>query len=132
MSYSPILVDHFRNPRNVGMLKDPDGVGEEEHDGCGDLVRISLRVEGDRVSDVRVQTYGCGPTIAAASAGSELIRGEPLASALALTPEAVEEAVGGLPPERRHAALVVAGAIRAAARDCLQRRDLPGGAERHV
>lgn len=128
MNYSPILIDHFRNPRNVGMLRNPDGVGEEEYDGCGDLARVSLRVTDGRVTDVRFQTYGCGPTIAAASAGSELVRGGLLAGALNLTPEAVEEAVGGLPPERRHAAQVVVGAIRAAARDYLRRRDALKGA----
>ena len=134
MSYSPILIDHFRHPRNVGMLRNPDGVGEEEDGDCGDLARFSLRVADGRVTDVRFQTYGCGPTIAAASAGSELVRGKLLAGALELTHEAVEEAVGGLPPERRHAARVVAGAIRAAAHDYLRRRDVPGGAgaERHV
>jgi nitrogen fixation NifU-like protein len=122
MNYSQRLIDHFRNPRNAGMLRNPDGVGEDEYEGCGDLVRFYLRVMDGRVADARFQTYGCGPTIAAASAGSELASGRPVEELLALTEEEVTAAVDGLPPERRHAAQIVVGAIRSAARDHLRRR----------
>jgi nitrogen fixation NifU-like protein len=120
--YSAALIDHFRNPRNAGMMRDPDGVGEGEFKECMDLARFYLRVRDGRVLEARFQTYGCGPTIAASSAGTELAAGRSLED-LADLPEArVLDAVGGLPEERRHAAQVVALAIRAAARDALARR----------
>ena len=121
MRYSPTLIDHFRNPRNAGLMRSPDATGESEYPGCGDLARFYLRVRAGRAADVRFQTYGCGPTIAAASAGSELAAGRPVEELVGLDRDAVEEAVGGLPPERKHAADVVAAAIRAAARDWMSR-----------
>ena len=80
MRYSPTLVDHFLNPRNAGLMRAPDGVGEDEYAGCGDLTRFFLRVRDGRAVEVRFQTYGCGPTIAAASAASELCQGRPVDS----------------------------------------------------
>jgi len=132
MNYSETLIDHFRNPRNAGMMRDPDGVGEETFDGCGDLARFYLRVVDGRVADVRFQTYGCGPTIAASSAGTELATGRPVSDLLTLSEGDVAAAVDGLPAERLHAAQVVAGAIRAAARDFLSRRSAPSGMKQHV
>lgn len=123
MSYSDRLIDHFRNPRNAGMMRNPDGVGEDEYEGCGDLTRFYLRVVDGRVAHARFQSYGCGPTIAASSAGTELAAGRSVEDLLALTEEDVTAAVGGLPPERQHAARAVVGAIRAAARDHLRKRD---------
>ena len=121
MIYSPTLIDHFRNPRNAGMMQDPDATGEGEYEGCGDLARFYLRVRDGRAVDVRFQTYGCGPTIAAASAGSELAMGRSVDELLALKGDDVEQALDGLPEERKHAATVVADAIRAAAHDYLRR-----------
>jgi nitrogen fixation protein NifU and related proteins len=120
--YSPTLLEHFLNPRNSGLMREPDGVGAEEYAGCGDLARFFLRVREGRVSDVRCQTYGCGPTIAAASAAGELALGRAVEELLNLKPEEVEEAVDGLPDDRKHAADVVAGALRAAALDALRRQ----------
>jgi len=135
VNYSAKLLDHFRRPRNVGMMRNPDGVGEEEYEGCGDVVRVYLRIQDGRVSEVRFQTYGCGPTIAAASAGSELGTGRSAEGLLDLPAEEVEAALDGLPEERRHAAEIVAGALRAAARDYLRRHDElvgPRGGVEHV
>jgi nitrogen fixation protein NifU and related proteins len=120
--YSPTLLEHFLNPRNAGLMREPDGVGAEEYEGCGDLARFFLRVRQGRVSEVRSQTYGCGPTIAAASAASERVLGRTLEDVLSLKPQEVEEAVDGLPEDRKHAADVVAGALRAAALDVLRRQ----------
>ena len=103
------------------MMRDPDGVGESEYAECMDLARVFLRVREGRVEDVRFQTYGCGPTIAASSAATELIRGAALADVLELVDAQVDAAVGGLPPDRVHAAQVVTAAIRAAARDAAAR-----------
>ncbi len=121
MRYSATLIDHFRNPRNAGMMREPDGVGEGEYRECMDLARVYLRVRGGKVVEARFQTYGCGPTIAASSAGTELITGAPLEEAGALSAARVTAAVGGLPADRMHAAEVVSAAIRAAARDVLTR-----------
>ena len=123
MRYSEILVDHFLNPRNAGLMRGPDGTGEDEYEGCGDLTRFYLRVRQGRAAEVRFQTYGCGPTIAAASVASELARGRALEDLVNLKAVDVEAALGGLPDDRRHAAEVAAGALRAAAPDHLRRRD---------
>ena len=135
MNYSAKLIHHFRNPRNVGMMRTPDGVGEDEYRGCGDVVRFYLRVHDGRVAEVRFQTYGCGPTIAAASAGSELATALAVERVLELSASQVEEALDGLPEDRRHAAEVVVGALRAAAGDYLFRRGerpAPRGGARDV
>ena len=115
MRYSPTLVDHFLNPRNAGLMRDPDGVGEEEYAGCGDLTRFFLRVRQGRVAEVRFQTYGCGPTIAAASIASELATGRAVEDLIAIKAQEIEDALDGLPEDRKHAAEVAAGALRAAA-----------------
>jgi NifU-like protein involved in Fe-S cluster formation len=113
--YSDVLLDHFRAPRNVGMMRHADAVGESEDGSCGDLARFYLRMQGGRVSEARFQTYGCGPSIAAASLVTELIQGRTVEELDGLTPAGVERALGGLPEERRHAATLVVEAIRAAA-----------------
>jgi nitrogen fixation NifU-like protein len=123
VKYSPVLVDHFLNPRNTGIMLAPDAVGEDEYAGCGDLTRMFLRVREGRVAEVRLQTYGCGPTIAAASAASELAAGREVEALAHLQAGDVEQALDGLPEDRRHAAAVAAGAIRAAARAYLDRED---------
>ncbi|MBI2204096.1 MAG: iron-sulfur cluster assembly scaffold protein [Candidatus Rokubacteria bacterium] len=121
MRYSRTLVDHFLNPRNAGMMREPDGVGEDRYEGCGDLARFFLRAPDGVVVEARFQTWGCGPTIAAASAASELVAGRRLDDVARLEPVEVERALDGLPEDRKHAADVVAGALRAAARACLGR-----------
>lgn len=113
--YSEILVDHFRAPRNVGMMRDADAVGEGEDPSCGDLARFYLRVADGRVAEARFQTYGCGPSIAASSLLTEIATGRSVDDLQRLTPAAVEHALGGLPEDRRHAASLVVTAIQAAA-----------------
>jgi nitrogen fixation NifU-like protein len=120
--YSATLIEHFLNPRNTGLMQEPDGTGQDEFDGCGDLARMFLRVRDGRAAEVRFQSYGCGPTIAAASAASELIAGRPVEDLVNLKAREVEDALDGLPDDRKHAAEVVAGAVRAAALDALRRR----------
>ncbi len=124
MEYSPTLIDHFRNPRNAGMMREPDGVGEGEYEQCMDLARFYLRVRDGRVEEARFQAYGCGPTLAACSAGTELAAGAALEELAEIREARIEEAVGGLPAERRHAAAVVARALQAAARDAMTRREV--------
>lgn len=122
MRYSATLLDHFLNPRNAGMMRDPDGTGEEEYEGCGDLTRFFVRVRDGRAVEIRFQTYGCGPTIAAASMASELARGRAVDDLCRLKAQDIETALEGLPEDRKHAAEVAAGALRAAALDALGKR----------
>ena len=122
MRYSATLLDHFLNPRNAGMMRDPDGTGEEEYEGCGDLTRFFVRVRDGRAVEIRFQTYGCGPTIAAASITSELARGRSVDDLCRLKAQDIEAALEGLPEDRKHAAEVAAGALRAAALDALGKR----------
>lgn len=121
MRYSATVLDHFLNPRNAGMMVDADGVGQDEFAGCGDLARFFLRVRDGRAAELRFQTYGCGPTIAAASVASELLAGRAVTDLAGVKAEEIERALDGLPDDRRHAADVVAGAVQAAARDYLAR-----------
>ena len=114
--YSETLLDHFRMPRNAGMMRNPDAVGESEDSSCGDLARFYLRIEGDLVREARFQTYGCGPSIAPSSVATELVRDRPVATLSELTAETVETALGGLPDDRRHAATMVVDALRGALR----------------
>jgi NifU-like protein involved in Fe-S cluster formation len=113
--YSATLIDHFRAPRNVGMMRHPDAVGESEDPTCGDLARFHLRIEESRIAEARFQTYGCGPSIAASSLATELVQGWTVDALAELTPAAVETALGGLPEDRRHAATLVVNALQAAA-----------------
>ncbi len=122
MRYSATVLDHFLNPRNAGMMRDPDGTGEEEYEGCGDLTRFFVRVRDGRAVEIRFQTYGCGPTIAAASMASELARGRAVDDLCRLKAQDIEAALEGLPEDRKHAADVAAGALRAAALDALGKR----------
>ena len=121
MRYSGILVEHFLNPRNAGLMREPDGSGSDEYEGCGDLTKFYVRVLDGRVAEARFQAYGCGPTIAAASVTSERAAGRTLEELAALKAQEIEDALDGLPDDRKHAAEVAAGAMRAAALDALQR-----------
>jgi len=122
MRYSPTLVDHFLNPRNAGLMRDADGAGSDEYAGCGDLTRFFLRVRDGRLAEARFQAYGCGPTIAAASVTSELATGRAVEELIVVKAQEIEDALDGLPDDRKHAAEVAAGAMRAAALDALRRR----------
>jgi len=122
MRYSPKLVEHFLDPRNAGLMRDADGSGSDEYAECGDLARFYLRVRDGRLAEVRFQAYGCGPTIAAASVATELVSGRALEDVVVLKAHEIEDALDGLPEDRKHAAEVAAGALRAAALDALGRR----------
>ena len=106
------------------MMRNPDGVGEGEYPDCMDLARFYLRVRDGRVEEARFQAYGCGPTLAACSAGTEVAAGAALEELAEIGEARIEEAVGGLPAERRHAAAVVVRALQAAARDAMTRREV--------
>jgi len=112
--YSPQLLDHFQNPRNAGDLLDADTTVETENPVCGDVVRLSLRIENGCITAIRFKAKGCVPAIGCASAVTELALGKTPTEALTLTPEKVKEAVGGLPPASNHAAELALDVLRSA------------------
>ena len=120
--YSEKVMDHFRNPRNVGVIEDADGVGEVGNAVCGDIMKIYLKIEDGIVSDVKFETFGCGSAIASSSMATELIKGKPLSKVLQLTNKAVAEALDGLPAHKLHCSVLAEEAIRAAVKDYYDRQ----------
>jgi len=104
--YSERLLDHFQNPRNVGELPPPAITLEVSNPACGDILRLSVRIEGGRVAEARYKVRGCTASIASGSAMTEMLRGMTRTEAAALTTQAIEGAVGGLAPESKHAAVL--------------------------
>ena len=112
--YSEKVMDHFRNPRNVGVIEDADGVGEVGNAKCGDIMKIYLKIDDDVITDVKFETFGCGSAIASSSMATELIKGKPVAEAMELTNKAVAEALDGLPDYKMHCSVLAEEAIQAA------------------
>lgn len=115
--YSEKVMDHFRNPRNVGVIENADGIGEVGNAKCGDIMKIYLKIESDIIVDVKFETFGCGSAIASSSMATEMIKGKPLADALALTNKAVAEALDGLPAHKLHCSVLAEEAIKSAIKD---------------
>ena len=115
--YSEKVMDHFRNPRNVGQIENADGVGEVGNPVCGDIMKIYLKIDGGVITDVKFETFGCGSAIASSSMATELIKGKPLSEALTLTNKAVTEALDGLPAHKLHCSVLAEEAIKAAVKD---------------
>ncbi len=110
-------MDHFRNPRNVGVIENADGVGEVGNPVCGDIMKIYLKIEDEIITDVKFETFGCGSAIASSSMATELIKGKPLSEALNLTNKAVAEALDGLPAHKLHCSVLAEEAIKKAIKD---------------
>ncbi|MCQ2428349.1 MAG: Fe-S cluster assembly scaffold protein NifU [Clostridia bacterium] len=115
--YSEKVMDHFRNPRNVGIIENADGVGEAGNPVCGDIMKIYLKIDNDVITDVKFETFGCGSAIASSSMATELIKGQPRAEALKLTNKAVTEALDGLPAHKLHCSVLAEEAIKLAVKD---------------
>ena len=115
--YSEKVMDHFRNPRNVGVIDNADGVGEVGNAKCGDIMKIYLKIENDIIVDVKFETFGCGSAIASSSMATELIKGKPVSEALTLTNKAVVEALDGLPAHKLHCSVLAEEAIKKALKD---------------
>ena len=115
--YSEKVMDHFRNPRNVGVLEDADAVGEVGNAKCGDIMKMYLKIEDDIVSDVKFETFGCGSAIASSSMATEMIKGKPLSEVKKLTNQAVTEALDGLPAHKLHCSVLAEEAIHSALED---------------
>ena len=119
--YSEKVMDHFRNPRNVGVIEDANGIGEVGNAKRGDIMKMYLKIEDDIVKDVKFETFGCGSAIASSSMATELIKGRPVSEVRKLTNKAVAEALDGLPDYKMHCSVLAEEAIQSALED-YQRR----------
>lgn len=119
MLYSKKVMEHFRNPRNIGEIEKADGVGEVGNAKCGDIMRMYIKVDKDTqiITDVKFMTFGCGSAIATSSMATELIKGQPVSKALELTNKAVVEALDGLPAYKLHCSVLAEEAVKAAIKD---------------
>jgi nitrogen fixation NifU-like protein len=115
-------MDHFMNPRNVGIIEDPDGVGRAGNPVCGDLMEMSVKIDEDVISDVKFRTFGCGAAIATSSMATELIKGKTIDEALQISNRAIAEALNGLPPIKMHCSVLAADALRATLADYYTRQ----------
>ena len=123
--YSEVVMDHFMNPRNVGTIENADGVGSVGNAKCGDIMKIYLKIDGDIITDVKFETFGCGSAIASSSMATEMIKGKPIADALKLTNAAVAEALDGLPAHKMHCSVLAEEAIKSALKDYYERNGIP-------
>ena len=121
--YSEKVMDHFRNPRNVGVIEDADGIGEVGNAKCRDIMKMYLKIEDDIIKDVKFETFGCGSAIASSSMATELIKGKPVSEAMALTNKAVAEALDGLPDYKMHCSVLAEEAIQSALEDYQRRKE---------
>jgi nitrogen fixation NifU-like protein len=119
--YTEKVMDHFRNPRNMGAIKDADGIGEVGNPTCGDMMRITIKVKDDVLEDVKFQTLGCGAAVATSSMVTELAIGKTLAEAMEISNKGVAEELGGLPPAKMHCSNLAADGLHAAIKDYRER-----------
>ena len=121
--YSEQVMEHFQNPRNMGEIEDPDAIGDVGNPKCGDMMRLTLRVdpETDTITDVKFKTFGCGAAIATSSMITELVKGKSFEDALRVSNKTVVEALGGLPPVKYHCSVLAEQGIAAAIIDYFKR-----------
>ena len=123
--YSEKVMDHFRNPRNVGVIEDANAVGQVGNAKCGDIMKMYLKIEDGIIQDVKFETFGCGSAIASSSMATELIKGKPVSEAMKLTNKAVTEALDGLPAHKLHCSVLAEEAIQSALADYQRRTGNP-------
>jgi nitrogen fixation NifU-like protein len=120
--YSEKVMEHFRNPRNMGEILDADGVGTVGNPVCGDLMTMYIKVKDDHIEDIKFKTFGCGAAIATSSMTTELAKGKTLEDALKITRASVADSLGGLPPVKMHCSNLAADALHAAIEDYNKRK----------
>ncbi len=125
--YTKQVEEHFTNPRNVGEVENADGVGQVGSAACGDIMRVSIKVEDGRIADARFKTFGCGAAIASSSVATEMIKGMTLEEALQVTNKAVIEKLGGLPAPKIHCSVLAEEAIHAAIQDYINKSESGAG-----
>ena len=121
--YSEKVMDHFRNPRNVGVIEDANGIGEVGNAKCGDIMKMYRKIEDDVDQDVKFETFGCGSAIASSSMATELIKGKPVSEVAQLTNKAVAEALDGLPAYKMHCSVLAEEAIQSALADYYSKKE---------
>ncbi|MDH5783656.1 MAG: Fe-S cluster assembly scaffold protein NifU [Candidatus Bathyarchaeota archaeon] len=121
--YTEKVMEHFRNPRNMGEIPDADGVGTVGNPVCGDLMTIYIKVKDNKIADIKFKTFGCGAAIATSSMITELAKGKTLEEALKITRGNVAESLGGLPPIKMHCSNLAADGLHAAIEDYLKKRE---------
>jgi len=125
--YNETVMDHFRNPRNMGEIEDPDGIGRVGNPTCGDLMELQIKVKDDKIEDVKFKTFGCGAAIATSSMATEMAKGMTIDDALEkVTKAKVAEELGGLPPIKMHCSNLAADALHAAIKDYKSKKDTGG------
>ncbi len=120
--YSEKVMEHFKNPKNVGEIPDADGIGNVGNPVCGDIMRLYIKVENDRISDAKFKTFGCGAAIATSSMVTELVKHKTIEEALRISNRAVAEALGGLPPIKMHCSVLAEEALKSAIDDYLKKK----------
>ena len=125
--YSDTVMDHFMNPRNVGEIDNPDGIGEEGNPVCGDMMTFYIKVKDNRLSDIKFKTFGCGAAIAVSSMVSEMAMGKTLEEVMKITPRAVATELGGLPKQKLHCSNLGAQALNKAIKDYLSKKEKTEG-----
>lgn len=121
--YSKTVMDHFRNPRNVGVIEDANGVGEVGNPLCGDMMTIYLKIKNDAIDDIKFQTFGCGSAIAVSSMLTEIAKGKTIAEAKKITNKDVANALEGLPKNKLHCSNLGADALQMALKDYEARKE---------
>lgn len=125
MAYSKKVMEHFMNPRNTGEISDANGVGEVGNPVCGDIMKMYLKINGDKIiEDVKFKTFGCGAAVATSSIATEMIKGKSVDEALSLTNKAVIEALDGLPPAKIHCSVLAEQAVKSAISDYYRRQGI--------
>ncbi len=122
--YSEKVMDHFKNPRNVGEIQNADGIGEVGNAKCGDIMKVYLKIEGNIIEDIKFKTFGCGSAIASSSMATELVKGKTIDEAMDITNKAVAEALDGLPPVKMHCSVLAEQAIKSALLDYSEKNDI--------
>ena len=125
--YSDKLMEHFRNPRNVGVIENADGVGKVGNPVCGDIMELTIKVDDGVITDAKFRTFGCGAAIATSSMVTELVKGKTIEEALRISNKAVAEALGGLPPIKMHCSVLAEQALKSAIEDYLKKTGRPAG-----
>jgi nitrogen fixation NifU-like protein len=124
--YGEKVMEHFRNPRNVGEIENPDGVGHVGNPVCGDIMELYIKVDNDIITDAKFKTFGCGAAIATSSMVTELVKGKSIEEALKISNNAVAEALGGLPSIKMHCSVLAEEALQAAINDYLTKKKQEG------
>ena len=122
--YTDTVMDHFMNPRNVGEIENPSGVGEVGNANCGDVMKMYLDIENNVIKDVKFETFGCGSAIASSSMATEMIKGKTVEEALAISNKDVVDALGGLPAHKLHCSVLAEEAIKSAVKDYYDRNGI--------